>query len=308
MTKFFGSLVKFLKSANLSFTRRGLGDYALILVGAVIQAFALNLFMVPANLASGGVSGISQIINHLTGWPIGLMYFIGNIPLFVIGWRYLGGPRFATRTIFSVISYSLAVDITSRFIPVEGISGDSLLNALYGGVVSGIGFALVYRGRGTSGGTDILARLLSHYRSMPISQTYLITDGFTMLLAGFIFGWEKALYAVVMLYTSGISAETISQGSRIVRTVLVITSQPNRVGREIMETLGRGITVMTGQGMYTGKERTILYCVISRVEVERVKAIVAKHDPGAFMVIGQSSEALGEGFQPIEEITELSSN
>jgi uncharacterized membrane-anchored protein YitT (DUF2179 family) len=308
MANQFRALISYFRSANLTFSRRGLGDYALILLGATIQAAALNLFMVPAQLASGGVSGISQIINNYTGWPIGLMVLLGNLPLFIIGWRYLGGARFAARTIFTVLVYSLAVDLTSQFIPTGGISDDSLLNALYGGVVSGIGFALVYRGRGTSGGTDILARILSHYRSMPLSQTYLITDAFTMMLAGFTFGWEKALYAVVMLYTSGISAETIAQGSRIVRTTMVITSKPNLVGKEIMETLNRGVTWLTGRGMYTGEDRAVLYCVISRAEVERIKTIVADIDEHAFIVIGQASEALGEGFQPIEEITKHSTS
>jgi uncharacterized membrane-anchored protein YitT (DUF2179 family) len=301
MSKKLASLSAYFKAANLSLTRRGLGDYALILIGAVVQAVSLNLFMVPANLASGGVSGISQVINHFTGWPIGLMVFLGNIPLFVIGWRYLGGPRFATRTIFTVVVYSLAVDLIGRWIPVGGISNDTLLNALYGGVVSGIGFALVYRGRGTSGGSDILARILSHYRSMPISQTYLIADAFTMLLAGFAFGWEKALYAVVMLYVSGISAETVSQGSRVVRTAMIITGQPEQVAQEVLHTLGRGVTSIAGKGMYTGEQRSVLYCVISRAEVERLKAIVAEVDPQAFLVIGEASEALGEGFQSIED-------
>lgn len=305
MIKLFRKLVDYFKASNLSLTRRGLGDYALILIGALIQAVALNLFMVPAQLASGGVSGISQIINHFTGWPIGLMVLLGNIPLFVIGWRYLGGPRFATRTIFTVVTYSVAVDVTARYLPSGGLSHDSLLNALYGGVVAGIGFALVYRGRGTSGGTDILAKIISHYRSMPLSQTYLITDASTMLLAGFAFGWEKALYAVVMLYVSGISAETVSQGSRIVRTAIVITAKPEQVGQEIMQTLGRGVTLLSGKGMYTGEARAMLYCVISRSEVERLKAMVAEIDAKAFIVIGEAAEALGEGFQPIAEITEI---
>ena len=302
MTKEPRSILQFFQAANLTFTRRGLGDYALILIGAVIQAAALNLFMVPAELASGGVSGLSQIINSITGWPIGLMVLIGNLPLFVIGWRYLGGPRFATRTIFTVLAYSVAVDITSQFIPTAGISEDSLLNALYGGVISGIGFALVYRGRGTSGGTDILARILSHYRGMQLSQTYLVVDLFTMLMAGVFFGWEKALYAVVMLYVSGISAETISQGSRVVRTAMIITNQPELVGNRIMEILDRGVTLITAQGMYTKESRAVLYCVISRPEVERLKAIVADADEKAFVVIGQASEALGEGFQQIKRI------
>jgi uncharacterized membrane-anchored protein YitT (DUF2179 family) len=301
MTNKRRSLRNYIKAANLTFTRRGLGDYGLILVGAVIQAVALNLFMVPALLASGGVSGISQIINSFTGWPIGLMVLVGNIPLFVIGWRYLGGPRFATRTIFTVAVYSAAVDFTSQFLPAAGISDDTLLNALYGGVISGIGFALVYRGRGTSGGTDILARILSRYRGMELSQTYLVVDAFTMLLAGFVFGWEKALYAVVMLYISGISAETVAQGSRVVRTAMIITSQPEVVGGKIMERLNRGVTLINAQGMYTKESRAVLYCVIGRPEVERLKAIVADADEKAFVVIGQASEALGEGFQRIDE-------
>ncbi len=288
------------KAQNFALTLRDIRDLGIILIGATIQAFALNLFMVPANLVSGGVSGIAQVIHHFTNWPIGVMVLIGNIPLFVLGWRYLGGFKFAFRTIFSVAVFSIAVDLTQYIVPPVGISNDTLLNALYGGVLSGIGFAIVYRGKGTSGGTDILARIFSHKWSIPISQSYLMTDAFTMFLGGLAFGWEKALYAIVMLYTSGISAETLSQGSRVVRTALIISSTPEQLSVEIMNRLGRGVTSMKGTGMYTGEDRAILYCVISRSEVERLKAVVAEMDPGAFMVIGNGYEALGEGFQPIQ--------
>lgn len=286
---------------KLQITRRDVYDFLLIFVGAIIQAISLNLFMIHANLASGGISGIAQIIHYFTGWPIGLMVLIGNIPLFVIGWRYLGGARFAYRTIFTVVTYSIAVDLISNLVPPSGLSGDTLLNALYGGVISGIGFALVYRGRGTSGGTDILARIIGHYRNIPLSQTYLMTDAFTMFLAGISFSWEKALYSIVMLYTSGLSAETITQGSRIVRTALIITSEAELVSNRVMDELRRGVTSLPGKGMFTGEERPVLYCVISRSEVERLKTLVANADPKAFMVIGEAFEALGEGFQNITE-------
>lgn len=284
-----------------SFTIRDIRDLGIILLGATIQAFALNLFMVPANLVSGGVSGIAQVIHYYTNWPIGLMVLIGNIPLFFLGWRYLGGFKFAIRTIFSVAVFSIAVDLSQNLVPASGISNDTLLNALYGGVLSGIGFAIVYRGKGTSGGTDILARIFSHKWSIPISQSYLMTDAFTMFLGGLAFGWEKALYAIVMLYTSGISAETLSQGSRVVRTALIISNSPHQLSTEIMDRLGRGVTSMSGKGMYTGEARSILYCVVARSEVERLKAIVADTDPNAFMVIGNGYEALGEGFQSIQK-------
>lgn len=289
------------KRTNIKLNSRDIRDLGVIIIGATIQAFALNLFMVPANLVSGGVSGFSQVIHHFTGWPIGVMVFIGNIPLFLLGWRYLGGFKFALRTILAVTVFSIAVDLTRNLVPPLGISSDNLLNALYGGVVSGIGFAIVYRGKGTSGGTDILARIFSHKWAIPISQSYLMTDIFAMALGGLAFGWEKALYAIVMLYTSGISAETLSQGSRVVRTALIVTNDPLQVSAQIMSRLGRGVTSMSGKGMYTGAERSILYCVVSRSEVERLKSIIAEIDPNAFMVIGNGYEALGEGFQPIKQ-------
>jgi uncharacterized membrane-anchored protein YitT (DUF2179 family) len=290
--------------ANVDKSRRmirNLRDYALLVIGSIIQAIALILFMVPANLVSGGLVGLSQIINYFAGWPIGLMFFLGNIPLFFLGWRYLGGKNFAFRTSFSIVVYSLSVDLLTPFLPSNGLSGDTLLNALYGGVIGGIGLALVYRGKGTSGGMDILARIISHRRNVPISQSYLLTDSATIFMGGLVFGWEKALYAIVMLYTAGISSETISQGPRVVRTAMIITNKPIEVSNVIMAKLNRGVTNLPAKGMYTGESRNVLYCVIARSEVERLKSIVAEADQSSFMVIGHGYEALGEGFQPLPD-------
>lgn len=281
------------------FTWRGLSDYALLLGGVTLQALSLRLFLVPAHLASGGVSGLSQIINFYTGLPIGMMVLAGNIPLFLLGWRYLGGRRFAIRTAFAVLVYSLLVDLLVLFLPAEGLTSDLVLNALYGGVVSGIGFGLVYRGRGTSGGSDILARILNHRRGIPMSQSYLLTDALVMFLAGLSFSWENALYALVMLYVSGITAEAVSEGSSAVRTGMIITTRPEAVSGLIMRELERGVTVLSGKGAYTGTDRSVLYCVISRTEVAQLKTLVHEADPAAFMVIGQAHEALGEGFKPL---------
>jgi len=274
-------------------------DFVLILMGSLLQALSLRLFLVPANLASGGISGLSQIINFYTGLPIGVMVLLGNIPLLLLGWRYLGGPRFAWRTAFAVISFSVLVDALTPFLPPDGITDDLVLNTLYGAVVSGVGFGLVYRGQGTSGGSDILGRILNHKRGIPISQSYLITDALIIFLAGLSFSWENALYSLVMLYVSGIAAEAITQGSNVVRTALIVTRFPEEVKYEILQGLGRGVTEISGKGGYTGSERPILYCVITRSEVTRLKSLVSAVDPKAFMVIGQAHEALGEGFHPL---------
>jgi uncharacterized membrane-anchored protein YitT (DUF2179 family) len=275
-------------------------DFSLITLGALLQALALRLFLVPANLVSGGVSGIAQIINYYTGWPIGVMVFLGNIPLFALGWRFLGGRRFAMRTAYAVVAYSILVELLPRlpFFPPNGLTDDLVINALYGAVIAGVGYGLVYRGNGTSGGSDILARILTHYRSIPMTQSYLWVDSAVILAAGFVFGWKEALYAIVVLYVSGLVVDTTMEGGGTVRTAMIITSQPDIVSEKILGDMERGVTMLEGTGAYTGEGRPVLYCVVSRSEIQQLKSIVHEADPKAFMVIGVAHEALGEGFQP----------
>ena len=292
-------VVDFIKNISLEWNTSK--DYLLILFGSALQAISLRVFLIPAKLASGGVSGLSQIINNFTGWPIGLMVLIGNIPLFILGWRFLGGPRFAARTAFAILTFSLLVDIPTNFLPANGITSDIVLNTLYGGVVSGIGFGLVYRGKGTSGGSDILARILSSWWGIPVTQSYLITDAVIIFLAGIAFSWENALYALVLLYISGIAAESISQGSNILRTGLIITTSPDLIKNEIFSRLGRGVTLLDGRGGYSEEEKTLLLCVVTRAEIPHLKALTRELDPKAFLIIGQAHEVRGEGFLPMGE-------
>ena len=278
-------------------------DYALVLAGALVQAIGLRLFLVPGELASGGISGISQLINHFTGWPIGLMVFIGNVPLFALGWKQLGGRRFALRTLVAVVAYSFFVDalLWLPFFPKAGITNDLVLNSLYGAVVSGVGYGLVYRGQGTSGGSDILARILNRWRGISMTQSYLLTDTAVILAAGFIFGWQKALYAIITLYVSGLVVDTTMEGAGTVRTAMIISDHSGIVSQRILVEMERGVTILEGAGAYTNDARPVLYCVITRSEVQQLKTIVHEADPKAFMVIGVAHEALGEGFQPFKK-------
>jgi uncharacterized membrane-anchored protein YitT (DUF2179 family) len=278
-------------------------DYILILAGALVQAVALQLFMVPAQLASGGISGISQLINHFTGWSIGLMVFIGNIPLFLLGWRLLGGRRFALRTLVAVLAYSFFTEavLWLPFFPKDGITNDLVLNSLYGAVVSGFGYGLVYRAQGTSGGSDILARILNRWRGIPMTQSYLMTDTLVILAAGFVFGWHKALYAIIVLYVSGLVVDSTLEGVGTARTALIVTDKCKEVASRILAEMERGVTILNGTGAYTGEARPVLYCVVTRSEVQQLKTIVHEADPQAFMVIGAAHEALGEGFQSFKK-------
>ncbi len=284
-------------------------DYVLIMIASLIQAVSLRIFFVPANLASGGVSGISQLINHFTNWPIGLMILIGNVPLFLLGWRFLGGSRFALRTAVAIVSYSLLTDLLLKIpifttyanILINDLKGDIFLNSLYGAIISGIGYGLVYRARGTSGGSDILARILNKWRGVSMTQSYLMVDTLVILSAGFVFGWKQALYAMITLYVSGLVSETVLEGGGTVRTAMIVTNKPEDISARVMEDLERGVTVLEGTGAFTGTSKPVLYCVITRAEVATLKTIVHEIDPEAFMVIGVAHEALGEGFRPLKE-------
>jgi uncharacterized membrane-anchored protein YitT (DUF2179 family) len=198
-----------------------------------------------------------------------------------------------------VVAYSVLVDLLPRlpFFPPNGLTDDLVINALYGAVIAGVGYGLVYRGNGTSGGSDILARILTHWRSIPMTQSYLMVDSAVILAAGFVFGWKQALYAIVVLYVSGLVVDTTMEGGGTVRSAMIITSQPEIVSEKILLDMERGVTVLEGTGAYTGENRPVLYCVVSRSEIQQLKSIVSEADPKAFMVIGVAHEALGEGFQ-----------
>jgi uncharacterized membrane-anchored protein YitT (DUF2179 family) len=265
----------------------------LLTAGALVLAVNVNLFLAPSKIAPGGVSGSAIIINEFTGWPIGLMMLILNVPLLAVGFRYLGRFHFLVRTLYVVLLYSLGVDLLASVLPAEGITDDLMLNALYGGVAGGIGTGLVYRGRGTSGGTGIVGRVLQLRTGVPMSEVYMITDGAVVLVAGLVFGWERALYALVTLFIWGIAADHVLEGPSVVRTAFIVTDKPKEVTQAVFSHLGIGVTAWPARGMFTAAEHTVLFCTVSRPEVNALKAVVVEVDPGTFVVIGHGHQASG---------------
>ncbi len=287
--------------SELDFGWRSIKDFLLIILGGLLQALALRTFLVPSLLVGGGISGLAQIFHYLWNLPIGAVTLLGNIPLFIIGWRFLGGPRFAVRTILAVFSYTVIVDILVELTGTAPITDDLLLNSLFGGILLGVGLGLVYLGQGTSGGTDILGRILNRRFGMSISLAYMVTDSFAVILAGFFFGWDRALYGLIMIYLSGVAADMTSQGTSVIREALIITDKTEEVVKAISDELGRGTTIIEAKGGYTQKDRPMIFCVVSAGEVIRLKTIVQETDPNAFMVVGHVNEALGEGFKPLND-------
>lgn len=270
-----------------------LTDLLGILAGSVILAVAMNLFLIPHQLAAGGVSGLAVILFHLLNIPIGLTIIVVNIPLFI--WAYsLLGPRIVLQSLFGTLFFSAAVELTA-FLPQ--VTEDIMLSAVYGGVVMGLGVGLVFRFRGSTGGTTILSLILNKVAGLSIGQGLLGGDLAVIALAIFIFGGEAAMYAALSLFISSWVIDVVQEGLGLAKSVLIITSQGEEINRRLLQELGRGVTRLEGRGGYTGEDREVLLCVVTSNETAFLKSIIHEVDSKAFMIIGNATEVHGEGFR-----------
>ena len=273
----------------------------LITLGGVISAAGFSLFQVPYNIAAGGVSGIAILINHFApAWPVSTLYLLMNIPLFVVGFIFLGRWRFLYSTalvvlLFTFVTGWLNTNLPS-ILPQYPITDNMLLSAIYAGLVGGIGGGLVYWGGATLGGTAIIGRVLQIKTGFSLSQIYLFVDGAIVLAAGLVFGWETALYALLTLLLSGIATDYVLEGPSRTRTATIITTQPTEIITALMRELDRGVSYWQVVGGYTGETRTVILCTFYRPQLTDLKRIIASLDPNAFVTIGVTQEALGRGF------------
>ncbi len=271
-------------------------DYAEIVVGSLLVAAGTNLFFVPNNVVSGGVTGLSIIAHHFFKTPVGMVVLALNVPLLWLGWKFAGGIRFFVRTLVSVVVLSVGIDLTAPFLVPP--THDRLLVICYGGLLDGLGMGLVFRGRGTTGGTDILARLAHRYLGVGIGQALLAMNVAIFGGAAFIFGAEAVMVALALAFVSARVLDVVQSGFSAARSALIISEDSETVREAILKKLGRGVTVLHGQGGYTGEQRPVLYVVVSPHEVGRLKRLVAQVDRSAFVAITPAQEVLGEGFAP----------
>ena len=272
----------------------------LLVIGTFLLAAGYVLFQVPFNIVAGGLSGLALIINSFTGWPIGAMYWIMNIPMFVLGFMYLGRWSFLIRTIIAVTIFSFLIDWLQTILPTMitpyPLTDNLLLATIYGGIIGGIGSGLLYRAGGTVGGTSIIGRILQNKTGMPLSQTYFFADGIIILLAGIVFGWEIALYGLLMMFIGGLASDYTLEGPSTTRVATVITNLPKDVSAALLTELGRGVSFWEITGAYTGEQHYMLTCTVSRPQVSQVRNIISNADPDAFVTISMGHNALGEGF------------
>lgn len=268
-------------------------SFFLLTLGAVLMALNLDLFLAPFNIAPGGTSGLAIIINHFTGWRIGLILLLLSLPLLWLGFRHLGRFRFLARTSYVLVLYSFGVDFLAQLPPMRGIAEDVFLNAIFAGIVGGIATGLVLRGGGSPPGTGILGRVIQVKTGIPVSQVYLMTDGVVVLLAGLVFGFESALYALVAIFIWGLAADYVLEGPSVVRTAFIITDKGQEVSAALFRRFGVGVTAWPSEGMFTGTAHTVLFSTISRPDATSLRTVVAEADPKAFVVVGHGHQASG---------------
>ncbi len=268
-------------------------SFFLLTLGAALMALNLDLFLAPFDIAPGGTSGLAIIINQFTGWQIGLVMLLLNLPLLWLGFRHLGRFRFLARTSYVLVLYSFGVDFLARLSPMRGIAEDVFLNAIFGGILGGVATGLVLRGGGSAPGTGILGRVIQVKTGIPVSQVYLMTDGVVVLLAGLVFGWELALYALVAIFIWGLAADYVLEGPSVVRTAFIITDSRQEVSAALFRRFGVGVTAWPSEGMFTGSAHTVLFCTISRPDATSLRLVVSEADPKAFVVVGHGHQASG---------------
>jgi uncharacterized membrane-anchored protein YitT (DUF2179 family) len=263
-----------------------------------LVALAADLFLIPNQVVSAGLMGIAMILHYLVGTPVGLVTLALNVPLFLAMLRWGGGWRAGVRTILAVAVLSLAVDAFAGHLP--SISADPLLYTLYGGLLDGLGIGLIFRAQGTTGGIDIIARLLQRSRGAEPGQVLLVLSGLTLAAAAAVFGVEQALYAMIVATASSMTVDLVQQGVGRAKVALIISAEHDRIRADILTEMERGVTILAGEGGFTGQSRPVLICAVAQSEVSVIKRLVGRHDPDAFMVIAPAQEVLGEGFKGLK--------
>lgn len=267
-------------------------DYLLVVLGSFLLAFSFTSFFIPHDIAPGGVSGLSTVIASMVPVSVGVLSFLFNLPLFMLGWRTVGW-RFALRSFISMTLVSVFIDM----LPPVDLTQNMMLASMFGGVIMGVGLGLVVRAGATTGGSDMAANMLHKSLSfLTIPVILFIIDALVVVIASLRFGIQAGFYALIALYVSTIAMDAVIKGINTAMQFMIITSRPQEITKRIHTELERGVTRLEAEGTYSGKPVGTLICVISKLEMARLKKIVHEEDPRAFVTVCDVHEALGEGF------------
>ncbi len=290
----------FLKKQKV-FSKKWLIDYTLIVIGSFILASGFVLFITPYKIVPGGVYGISIVLHYLLGTPVGMMALAFDIPLTLIGIKILG-PRFGMKTVVGFVLTAFFNDGITYFYGYEPlVRGDALLSSIFGGLFLGVGLGLIFKSKATSGGSDIIAMIISKYTKLPMGQLMIMVDSTIVLFGLIVFqDWKIPLYSLIVIFISGKVLDTILEGLNYDKVLFIISDRFEEIGHKIIHDLNRGGTLISGKGMYNQNEKQIIFTVVNRREVAILQEYIHGIDPHAFVTVLNANEILGEGFKSLQ--------
>ena len=267
-------------------------ECSIVTIACIVMAFNINYFFLGNKLAQGGVSGLSLILHYLTNIEISYIYLGLNIPLIIIAYIFLG-KNFIFKTLFATLILTIFLKVFGNF---RGPIDDILMASIFGGGINGVAIGIIFYAGGSSGGTDIIAKIINKYYGIAIGKVLLTIDFIILSMVAFIFGKVIFMYTLISLLVSAKMIDIIQEGIYSAKGVTIITNKEERLRKKIMEDTGRGITLINAKGAYTQKEIGMLYCVVGKYQLMKVKNIVKEIDPEAFMIVSQVHEVVGKGF------------
>ncbi|SMC78843.1 YitT family protein [Sporomusa malonica] len=267
--------------------------YIILFVGSILAAVGLEIFLVPNQIIDGGIVGIAIMSSHLTGIDISFFLVLLNLPFLYVGYNHIG-KTFALSTLFSIISLACWLYV---FHPVPELTNDLFLAAIFGGIILGIGVGLIIRNGGSLDGTEIMAILLDKRTGFSVGEIIMFFNLFILSAAGLVFGWEKAMYSLVAYFVAFKIIDVTIEGLDESKGVMIVSDNPDEIAEALMARLGRGVTVLHGAGGFTGEPKKVLYSVITRLEIAKLKAIIYEKDEGAFVTIHEVHDVLGGRFK-----------
>lgn len=268
-------------------------DYIYLFTGAILVALAFNFFLYPNKIVSGGIAGVSIILGHLFAFQPGIIQWVINIPLFFTGVVLLG-RQFGLKTLIGVILVPSIILLTAN---VNPLTNEPLLAALYGGLGVGLGLGLVFRGKASTGGVDLIAQIIHKFTGLSLGLAILMIDGLIVLSSAIAFDIELALFALISLYITSKTIDLVQVGLGYAKVAYIISNKREEIRQAILNDLDRGVTTLSATGGYTDDERPVLMCVVQQTEVTKLKELVRQKDPDAFVIVTNAAEVLGEGFK-----------
>ncbi|GIP25210.1 membrane protein [Paenibacillus sp. J23TS9] len=270
-----------------------LKKFIFITAGAILMAVALEVFLVPNDIIDGGITGISIVLSKITALPLGIFLFVINLPFLFLGYKQIG-KTFAFSTLYGIIVMSVTTQLLHHVSP---FTNEKILAVLFGGLILGLGVGLVIRFGGSLDGTEIVAILLSKKTRMPVGQIIMVMNVFIFIIAGFVFGWDSAMYSIFTYYMASKVMDIVVEGLNESKSVTIISGEYEEISQTIQDRLGRSTTFIYARGGYSGEDTQMIFCVVTRLELAKLKSVVHEIDPKAFIAIEHVSDVLGGNFE-----------